>query len=204
MGAGVAARSRGWHKGEVRKMMATIGEQFSIAPLKPVAPGKPVHSLEVPWDGAWGMVTTVGALEAFYGANTQLFLDWIAELYWRCRENVLPKRPADTRAVLGCRVKPEKERGGEAPLAAAWLLELIFTTGEDRPEFACALGTIAGPLPETAVLRKIAEELGHFTAWLNFHGMEVAYRKAEDYNRRTVGIAVGLLSAEAGREINEG
>jgi hypothetical protein len=186
-------------------MMAQIGEPFSIAPLSPVAPGKPVHSVEVPWDGAWGMLATVSALEAFYGANVDAFLDWLAELYWRSRENVMPKRPKDTRAMMACGVRPEHSNGNgaTAPLAAAWLLELIFTTGDERPEFLGALGVITGPVTEVAVLRKMAEELGHFTAWLHYHGMEVAYRKAEDHQRRTVGITVGQLSAEAEREHDE-
>ncbi len=176
-----------------------------IAPLRPIAPGKPVHSLEVELDDAWGMKTTVKALRAFYGRQTPDFLDWLAELYWRSRENVLPKRPKDTRKVMNCGVVPTKRdpRSGVAPVAAAWLLELIFTTGKERPEFAGQIGTVAGPVPNTRMLRGLAAELGHFTAWLHSHGVRVAFKKAAEYNHRRIGFAVGMISRETGKEKDE-
>lgn len=178
-------------------MKAAVGRQFSVAPLRPVRPGPASHGVEVPWDGAWGMMDTVGALEKFYGANTEAFLDWLAEIYWRARENVMPPGPAEASRVMACLVPPEREQeGGVAPCVAAWLLELIFTTGDERPEFACALGKVAGPVPGAEELRKVAAEIPQFTAWLHFRGMERAFKRAERREGRKLAMALGKAVKE--------
>lgn len=173
-------------------MKTVIGQRFSIAPLRPVKPGRPGHGTENFWRFAYGFPLTRRLLTDFYGDNTQEFADWLAELYWRARKNVVPD-DGDTKTVTACTVKGKKEG---APFAAAWLLELLFTGGARKPSWACALETVQGPALPNAELVKMAQESKRLSAWLYHRGMELAYRRAEKHsvNRIRYGMRKALRS----------